>query len=149
MRAPASRLVLDRLDLLDTEAATPGLPDPAYPGHPSVVEARVERNDDLNATGGLRLPNVELGVGTYRGIGPPLDFSDEFTTEFFQWLAGGFEDLDCTPLSDGSDRFRSHGQYVRKYSRLTLRLLSNGFIEWKDAISMIVGVAQSDIGDCP
>jgi hypothetical protein len=135
--------------LIDRES-TPTAPDPAYPGHPSVVNALVSRDVNLNATGGVRLPNVELGIGTYRAVGPPIDdFSPEvFGTQFFQWLAGGFDELDCEPLPDGGDRFRNHGHYVQSFARLTATLVEDGFLEWRDATAMIVEAARSDIGRC-
>lgn len=139
---PPSRLI-DR-------GSTSTAPDPAYPGHPSVVEALVSRDQNLNATGGVRLPNVDLGIGTYRAVGPPIDgFSPEvFGTQFFQWLAGAFDDLDCEPLPDGRDRFRNHRDYVRSFARLTAKLVKDGFLEWRDAKTMIVEAARSDIGRC-
>ncbi|MFV1991913.1 MAG: alpha/beta hydrolase domain-containing protein, partial [Acidimicrobiales bacterium] len=112
--------------VLDPPAAM-AAPDPAYPGHPSVEEGLVNRDSDNNATGGIRLPNLQLGVATYLAIGPPMVFADP-TTEFFQWLAGGFIDLSCTANGDGSPRFNSHGHYVGKYTKLANALAKDRFL---------------------
>jgi hypothetical protein len=39
-------------------------------------------------------------------------FTGDITTEFFQWLAGGFDDLECENLGEGH-QFKNHGDYVK------------------------------------
>lgn len=125
----------------------PTAQDPAYPGHPSVEFAQVSRDQSLNALGGIRLPDVELGVGTYRSIGSALIFADP-TVEFFQWLAGGYTDLSCTPL-DGTDRFKSHGHYIGQHTKLANQLVNDRFLLRGDAKEMKSAAIASDIGNCP
>jgi hypothetical protein len=92
---------------------------------------------------------VELGVGTYRGVGPPITFSGDLFTEFFQWLGGSTDDLACAPLPGGSERFASNDDYVRQVASVSLRLVLDRFVLLSDALQMIRDARASGIGDCP
>jgi hypothetical protein len=110
--------------------------DPTYG-----IETGIARDGDGNALGGVRLPEVEVGQALY--IASLLDF------EILPGLPGliGLEvDLTCTPLADGSVRFKNHGKYVSIYVRQANALVSAGFLLAGDAELMKLTAAESIIG---
>jgi hypothetical protein len=116
--------------------------DPVY-GFPTGIA----RDENLNATGGIRTPDLVLGRGQYIAVNfdapppPPPAF-----------LWGEFIDLQCEPLPDGSPRFRNHWTYVRKFRRETFKLVLDRFLLPRDALQMIREAWQSDVGKpgaCP
>jgi len=132
--------------LLD-DPSDPLAADPAYPSSASVLKAKVDRDSNLNALGGIRLPDVELGVGTYLAVGPSMTFTGDITTEFFQVLAGGFDDLECENL-DGEPQFKNHGDYVNQVAKITKGLVNDRFLLKADASEMKAGAGSSGIGAC-
>ena len=110
--------------------------DPVY-GFPTGIT----RDENLNAQGGIRTPDLVLGRGQYIAV----DFS---TAPVF----GKFIDLQCEPLLDGSPRFPDHGAYVSQFAQETIKLVADGFLLSDDAQQMIREAAQSDVGKqgaCP
>jgi hypothetical protein len=116
------------------EEAPPGTIDPVDPVPGPVVLAR---DANLNALGGIRLPDVAIGRGQF--IAQDLTVAPSA-------LFGNFIDLQCEPLPDGSTRFPSHGAYVRQYIRASLQLVYDRFLLWPDALRMIIEAAQSEVG---
>ncbi|MDJ0496741.1 MAG: alpha/beta hydrolase domain-containing protein [Acidimicrobiia bacterium] len=137
-----------KASVLYDSAPDPTAADPAYPGHPSVVSATVDRDSNLNTLGGIRLPDVELGVGTFRGVGPPITFAGDPLAEVFLWLAGSTEDLSCVPLADGSPRFKNNRDYVRKVAGVAGRLVADRFLLLSDAAELVREARDSGIGNC-
>lgn len=109
-----------------------GGPDPVY-GFPTGIA----RNADLNAVGGVRLPDVELGRAQYiaSDFGAPI-----------AGLLGATVDLVCTPTTDGEVRFPNHGSYVSAFSQLTNALVGGRFLVQDDAAAMKAAAAQSTVG---
>ena len=68
-----------------------GGPDPVYG-----IPTGIARDGDLNALGGVRLPELAVGLGRYMAAdpNPPVAF-----------LTGEYEDISCSPKPDGSVRF--------------------------------------------
>lgn len=109
-----------------------GAPDPVY-GFPTGIA----RDSDMNALGGVRLPDVALGRGRYQAADPgaPVAF-----------LTGAFEDLSCEPGVDGSVRFPSHGSYVGGVEAVLESLSEGGLILARDRAALQRNAAQSSIG---
>lgn len=104
-------------------------------------ETSIARDDNMNARGGIRLPDLALGRHQY--IATDVDT--------FLWV-GAIVDLACTPLADGSIRFDSHDAYVSRFGQEAARLVDEGFLLPDDAYHMIVAAAESDVGGpdtCP
>jgi hypothetical protein len=102
------------------------------------LETGIARDENGNALGGIRLPDLEIGRGQYIALDPAsfLGFG----------LFGAWEDLQCEPLPDGSARFRNHGKYVSQFKRHTRRLVRQGFLLRKDAKRLISEAARSEVG---
>ena len=109
-----------------------GAPDPVY-GFPTGIE----RDDDLNALGGVRLPELALGVGRYMAADP---------NAVVAFLTGAWEDLTCAPKADGRVRFPSHGSYVDGVSAILDGLRVDGMILDGDASELQRDAARSTIG---
>ncbi|MEM7415331.1 MAG: alpha/beta hydrolase domain-containing protein [Gemmatimonadota bacterium] len=117
---------------------TSGDPDPVY-GFPT----QIARNADTNALGGVRLPEVELGVWRAQAADPNAQVG---------FLTGAFEDISCTPAADGSVRFPRRGTYLRDVVRQVRELRRDRLMLHKDAIEAIAYAFASDIGrrgSCP
>ena len=115
-----------------------GAVDPVY-GFPTGIA----RNADLNALGGVRLPDVELNRGRYMAADPNVPIA---------WLTGSYEDLACTPSADGSVRFENHGKYVVRTGQLLRALRRGRLLLRRDAVRMRREAAASDVGkpeSCP
>jgi hypothetical protein len=105
--------------------------DPVYG-----VITGIARDENLNAQGGIRLPDLEIGRGQFIAV----------DLESFLLLLGDFTDLQCEPMPDGSARFRNHGSYVSQFARHTERLVAQGFLLPADADLMIAEAASSEVG---
>jgi hypothetical protein len=100
-------------------------------------ETGIARDDDGNARGGIRLPDVEIGRGQFIAA----DF-DAHSAGLF----GGVIDLQCTLLSHGKPRFPTHGAYVSRFVAVVNRLVADGFLLPKDANHLRRQAAHSDVG---
>ena len=104
----------------------------------------IARDENLNALGGVRLPDVALGRSQYIAT----DTTDLVETILF----GLEEDLSCEPLADGSQRFVNHDVYVAAFVEETARLVAEGFLSPEEAYRAIEAAAASDVGNpdaCP
>jgi hypothetical protein len=102
------------------------------------LKTRIARDDNGNALGGIRLPDLEIGRGQYIALDPG---------SFFGFgLFGTWKDLQCVPLPDGSPRFRNHRSYVRQFARHARKLVRQGYLLPKDAWRLIIEAARSDVG---
>lgn len=95
----------------------------------------VARDENLNALGGIRLPEVVLGQKQYIAVN-----ANDFV------LFGLSTDLTCEPLANGELRFSSHESYLSDYSTVVEQLLAERFLLPDDAQHMIEAAAASDIG---
>jgi hypothetical protein len=109
-----------------------GAIDPVYP---SLGSTGIARDENLNALGGIRMPDVEVGRGQYIAA----DYS--LFTQFGTWV-----DLACEPLPDGSDRFKNHGQYVSAFKRAARDLVKARFLLAEDFMPLAVEAAKSTVG---
>jgi hypothetical protein len=112
--------------------APPGTIDPVYG-----FETGIARDANLNALGGIRFPDVEVGrawfVASLVDQGIPL-------------LVGLWFDLQCVPLSDGSPRFADHGDYVSRVVQQANALRNGGYLLEADAEALKEQAAESEVG---
>lgn len=120
--------------LLDASSAV----DPVYG-----FRTGIARDANLNASGGVRLPDVEVGraqfVASALLSGTPIPSPLNLFT-------GVVLDLACEPLPDGSARFPNHGDYVNEHIRQVNLLVNQGYLLPDDAEAMKERAAESDIG---
>jgi hypothetical protein len=120
-------------------AAPEGEIDPVYwAEYGLALETGIARDQDGNALGGIRMPDLEIGRGQYIAFDPPSLFG--------LGLFGTWHDLQCEPLLDGSIRFRNHGSYVSQFTHHAQRLARNGHLLQEDAQRLISEAAKSEVG---
>lgn len=95
----------------------------------------IGRDENLNARGGIRLPDLALGRTQFIAVD---------TANFV--LVGKFIDLNCSPLTDGNVRFSDHETYVMRFTRETQRLVEEGFLLPDDADRLIEAAQASNVG---
>jgi hypothetical protein len=101
----------------------------------------IARDGNLNALGGIRFPDVELGRALF--VASLLDVE---VAPGLPGLVGAWTDLQCEPLPDGSPRFTNHGQYVSGVSRQANLLRRQGFLLASDAKELKAQAAESAVG---
>jgi hypothetical protein len=116
--------------------AVPGAIDPVYG-----FETGIARDANLNALGGIRFPDVEVGRAWF--IASLLDFE---IIPGLPGLVGAWTDLQCVPLADGSPRFASHGDYVERVVQQANALQRSGFLLEADAEALKQQAAESEVG---
>ncbi len=108
------------------------------------LETGLARDENGNALGGIRLPDLEVGRGQYIALDPE---------SFFGFgLCGAFKDLQCDPLPDGSSRFQDHTSYVFQCTQQSQTLVGQGFLLQEDADRWVAAATASNVGDaaaCP
>ena len=107
------------------------------------VPTGIARDADLNARGGIRAPDLDVGRTRFRAV---LDFG------FPSMLFGAVEDLACTLAPDGSARFPNHGAYIHRFVRQANRLWRQGFLLSDERRSLVKEAVDSDVGkpgSCP
>jgi hypothetical protein len=128
IQPPASAYIAD---------APEGEIDPVYKQEYGMDwETGIARDENGNALGGIRLPDLEIGRGQYIAVDPGS----------FWFLFGDWNDLQCKPLSDGGIRFRNHGAYVSQFAHQAQRLVEGGYLLPDEADRMISEAAQSEVG---
>jgi len=116
--------------------APPGAIDPVYG-----FETGIARDANLNALGGIRFPDVEVGRALFI-----VSLLDVVIPPGLPGLVGAWFDLQCVPLADGSPRFASHGDYVDRVVRQANALQRNGFLLEADAEALKQQAAESEVG---
>jgi hypothetical protein len=116
--------------------APPGTIDPVYG-----FETGIARDANLNALGGIRYPDVEIGRAWF--IASLLDVE---VIPGLPGLAGAWVDLQCVPLSDGSPRFADHGDYVSRVVQQANALRNGGYLLEADAEALKEQAAESEVG---
>jgi len=120
--------------------APEGQIDPVYLAEYGLeLEAGIARDENGNALGGIRMPDLEIGRGQYIALDPASFFG--------MGLLGAFHDLQCEPLPDGSTRFPDHASYVSRFTQQAQRLVAEGFLLPEDAERLIADATKSDVGD--
>jgi hypothetical protein len=109
--------------------------DPVYG-----VVTGIARDENLNARGGVRLPDVE--AGRFQFIASELEIEVPGLTG----LIGREIDLECEPLSDGSERFPFRTSYDWLVSIQATRLLEQDLLLRGDAINMIFDATDGEVG---
>jgi hypothetical protein len=112
------------------DKATAGTLDPVYQLATGIV-----RDENLNAQGGIRLPELALGRSQFIAVDTDTDV-----------LVGKFIDLQCTPLADGTLRFSDHASYVNRFTQETQRLVEARFLLPDEAAHLIQAAQASDVG---
>lgn len=124
------------------EEAPAGREDPVYG-----FETGIARDDDLNARGGVRLPDLHLGRARF--IASDSTTRPPRVPSRFAFLYGTMVDLACEP-APGSDtdepRFRAHADYVGAFTRQVEKLQRQGFLLETDAAEMKERSAGSEVG---
>ena len=125
--------------------APEGQNDPVYQEEYDLnLVTGIARDDNGNARGGIRLPDLEIGRGQYIAFDRPSLGG--------LGLFGTWQDLQCEPLPDGSVRFRNHGAYVSQFTHQAEKLVAQGYLLPAEAERLISDAARSDIGkshSCP
>jgi hypothetical protein len=117
-------------------AAPEGAIDPVYG-----IETGIARDADLNALGGVRFPDVEVGRAFF--VASLLDFE---IVPGSPGIVGAWFDLQCVPLADGSVRFPSHGDYVSRVVHQANSLRRSGYLLEADAEALKAQAAESEVG---
>ena len=127
--------------------APAGQIDPVYADDPRVdSETGIARDADLNARGGVRMPDLEVGRAQYIASDPG---TPTLGIPGLEPLSGSFVDLACEPEPDSDTdepRFRSHGDYVHRIARQANELVREGFLLEDDAEALKDRAAESEVG---
>jgi hypothetical protein len=117
---------------ISLEQSTPDEVDPVY-----MRKTGIARDPNLNATGGIRLPDVVLGRGQFIAVD-----AENFV------LTGTFLDLKCQPLSDGSVRFPDHETYLDQFEQQVQQLVTDRFLLPADAERLVKEAVAQDVTGC-
>jgi hypothetical protein len=113
------------------EVAPPDEIDPVYGRVTGIA-----RDENLNALGGIRLPDVALGRS---------QFIATDTTDLVDSIWFGIEqDLTDEPLADGTPRFASHDAYVARFVDETAGLVNEGFLSPEEAYRVIEAASAKE-----
>ena len=119
------------------DSAPAGAIDPIY-----WTETGIARDQDGNATGGVRFPDVENGRALH--VASALDVEIQ---PGLPGLVGFWFDLACSPAPDGSvPRFSRQREYVWSVIAQAYRLWRKGYLRWKDARDLISDARASSVG---
>lgn len=124
------------------ESAPAGQIDPVYG-----EETGIARDGDLNAQGGVRLPDLHVGRAQFIASDPTTPVPD--APPVFFPLSGNTVDLVCEPEPDSDTdepRFGSHGEYVSAFTQQVNELRQQGFLLEAAAEGLKERAAASDVG---
>jgi hypothetical protein len=100
----------------------------------------ISRDEDNNARGGVRLPDLQLGRATYIASDPASSFNG------LPGLLGDSIDLSCALDKHGRPRFKTHFGYVLRLAIQTIRLRRSGFLLEADAEFLVDDAIASNVG---
>ncbi len=121
-----------------TEAAADQV-DPVYQREYGLeLVTGIARDENGNALGGIRLPDLAIGRGQFIAVDP--------ASAQGMGLFGAFHDLQCEPLPDGSARFPDHAAYVNQFTQQAQTLTGQGFLLSEDAEGLIAAATASNVG---
>jgi hypothetical protein len=126
IQPPPSRLL---------EETSPGAIDPVYG-----FATGIARDGDLNALGGVRLPDLHVGRARYIAFDPSVPGLP---------INGTSIDLACAPPAGSvrsQPRFRNHGQYVSPFAMQVNHLHAAGFLLSQDAEALKEAASASSVG---
>jgi hypothetical protein len=158
--APLSRALLLRLDawvglnaeppaseLMQLEPASGELPVLRAPAKFSNAVIQVPRRDeDGNAVGGVRLPDVAVPIGTNGGQNQPQTFTCTLVGSFSAFAATKAQREragDARPSIE--ERYRSRDDYVNRVRVAAQDLMARGFLLPEDMAVMIQAAASSNL----
>jgi hypothetical protein len=125
------------------ESSSAGVIDPTYKAVLGIdIVTGIARDDNGNALGGVRLPDVEVGRALFIASLPG-------------GLVGLWFDLACEPAPGSTTdlpRFRNHGQYVHAVAAQAGMLSSQRYLLPEDAEALTSSAARSEVGkpgSCP
>lgn len=121
------------------ETAPAGQIDPVYG-----FETGIARDGDLNALGGVRLPDLAVGRAQFIASDPTTP-----PPGLLAILTGNMVDLACEPAPDAPNdepRFRNHGEYVSAIAEEVNELEREGFLLGADAPAIKSQAANSEVG---
>jgi hypothetical protein len=101
----------------------------------------IARDENLNALGGVRLPDVEVGRFRYIASVPEFELLPGLPG-----LVGAEADLECVPAPGGGQRFRFPAEYHWRTASQTMALFEQGLLLRGDAIAMIFAKRASNVG---
>jgi hypothetical protein len=114
--------------------------DPASDVDPGCFKPTgILRDDDDNALGGVRLPDLHVGRATYIASDPDSIFG-------FPGLLGDSIDLSCAVDENGRPRFKNHGEYVSAFVHQANALRNAGFLLEDDAEFLKGEAGASSVG---
>jgi hypothetical protein len=115
--------------------------DPASDVDPGCFKPTgILRDDDDNARGGVRLPDLHVGRATYIASDPASIFNG------LPGLLGDSIDLSCAVDEQGRRRFRTHIGYVIRFAFQAIRLRRSGFLLEADAEFLVDDAIASSVG---
>jgi hypothetical protein len=157
---PLSRALLLRLDAWVTHNAEPPASElmPLEPasGEPPALRAPAKlsaaviqvpkRDEDGNAIGGVRLPDIAAPIGTNGGQNQPQTFTCMLVGSFSPFAATKMERERAgdTRLSI-EERYRSRDDYVNRVRIAAQDLVARGFLLPEDAAVIVQEAASSDL----
>jgi hypothetical protein len=110
-------------------------------------------NRDGNGVAGIRLPDIQVPIGTYTGwnrFNEGWGGDDRLVTasgSFIPFAATRAERLaNGDPRRSLEERYRSHRDYVKKVAHAAKKLVMQRLLLWKDARDIIQAAEDSDIG---
>jgi hypothetical protein len=118
---------------------------PLYPVYVPKVDP------DGNAIAGIRLPDIEVPIGTYTGWNHRIKGYAE--NDLCTGTTGSYIPFVKTPADRNGDprlsiqeRYKDHSDYVRKVTHAAYDLVRERFLLWEDAKAIIDAAEASDIG---
>lgn len=124
------------------EVAPSGAVDPVHGVHTGIL-----RDDDGNARGGVRLPDIAIGRARFIGADLAANLAAERRLRPVR-LVGAMVDLACAPRPGTTGpRFRSHDDYVEQFTRAVASLVEAGFLLPADAEVFRQSAAASKVGE--
>lgn len=110
--------------------------DPVYE-----IVTGIARDENQNALGGVRLPDVEAGRFSY--LASLLDFEIQ---PGLPGLIGAESDLECVALTDGSERFPFPALYDWRVALQVMDLIERDLMLKNDGIAMIFKARDAEVG---
>ena len=133
------------------ESSPAGVIDPTYKAVLGIdIVTGIARDDNGNARGGVRLPDVELGRALFIASLPGFEIIPDLPGIVGLWF-----DLACEPAPGSTSdlpRFRNHGEYVDAVAAQAEMLSAQRYLLPEDAGALISLAARSQVGkpgSCP
>jgi hypothetical protein len=158
--APVSRALLLHLDAWVSHNAEPPasetMPLELAPNEPPALRAPSrlsaaviqvpKRDEDGNALGGVRLPDVEVPIGTNGGQNKPQTFTCMLVGSFLPFPATKAERERTNDIRPSiEERYRGRDDYVNRVRVASQNLIARGFLLSEDAAVIVQEAASSKL----